>query len=166
MLLAMHHQGSSPIVFEQQRVGETGIVPRTKLPSSSFLIEHQSLTCKPMTVDVRRTCLEDSSYLSLSDTGEGSCSVRRCRSTSCIIGPEREESEHPTNTERPITNHTATAQPKQSNQAFMKCQQQTRSAHASARVRIYINQTCSRACETTKNHSPPASSMSRSDRAE
>ena len=28
MLLAMHHQGFSPIVFEQQRVGETGIVPR------------------------------------------------------------------------------------------------------------------------------------------
>ena len=45
MLLAMHHQGFSPIVFEQQRVGETGIVPRTKLPSSSFLIEHcQSTT--------------------------------------------------------------------------------------------------------------------------
>ena len=85
MLLAMHHQGSSPIVFEQQRVGETGIVPQTKLPSSSCLIEHQSLTCKPMTVDVRRTCLEDSSYLSLSDTGEGSCSVRRCRSTICLL---------------------------------------------------------------------------------
>ena len=66
--------------------------------------------------------------------------IRSCRVSErrAVIGPEREESEHPTNTERPITNHTATEQPKQSNQAFMKCQQQTRSAHASARVRIYI----------------------------